>query len=149
SASADVARSKLMFIRSPQNRYRKLFYHLRVFRDCAQNHTTLREAGNQTPTASVLCTNTIDGWRLVMKHLRYLAFLGLLLLTVVPALAQEIICPPPCPLDAPCPAMPTNCVPRQPGVFTNPEWLKIDYHRVTVDVNNQIATTNVDMQFTN
>ncbi|MEO8612550.1 MAG: VIT domain-containing protein [Chloroflexota bacterium] len=84
-----------------------------------------------------------------MKHLRVLIFLGLLLIMVVPALAQDIICPPPCATDVPCPAMPTHCVPTQPGVFTNPEWLKIDYHRVTVDVNNQIATTNVDMQFTN
>jgi Ca-activated chloride channel family protein len=85
-----------------------------------------------------------------MKHLRYLIFLGILLLVVVPAAAQEIICPPPppCPTEGPCPAMP-DCRPTQPGVFTNPEWLKIDYHRVTVDVNNQIATTNVDMQFTN
>ncbi|MBZ0290724.1 MAG: hypothetical protein K8I30_24070, partial [Anaerolineae bacterium] len=85
-----------------------------------------------------------------MKHLRVLIFLGVLLLVVVPAAAQEIFCPtmPPCPIDGPCPAMP-ECPPRQPGVFTNPEWLKIDYHRVTVDVNNQIATTSVDMQFTN
>ena len=85
-----------------------------------------------------------------MKHLRYLIFLGVLLLAVVPAAAQAIICPqpPPCPADGPCPMMP-ECVPPQPGVFTNPEWLKIDYHRVTVDVNSQIATTNVDMQFTN
>jgi Ca-activated chloride channel family protein len=35
------------------------------------------------------------------------------------------------------------------GVFTNPEWMSIDHHRVTITVDNQIATTNVDMQFTN
>ena len=35
------------------------------------------------------------------------------------------------------------------GVFTNPEWLSIDYHRVSIDVENQIAATTVDMQFTN
>jgi Ca-activated chloride channel homolog len=37
----------------------------------------------------------------------------------------------------------------QPGVFTDPNWLKVDYHRVTVDIEDQIATTHVDMQFTN
>ncbi len=36
-----------------------------------------------------------------------------------------------------------------PGVFTNPEWLRIDYQRVSVSIDNQIATTLVDMQFTN
>jgi Ca-activated chloride channel family protein len=40
---------------------------------------------------------------------------------------------------------------REPvwGVWTDPEWLKIDYQRVNVTIDNQIATTNVDMQFTN
>jgi Ca-activated chloride channel family protein len=40
-------------------------------------------------------------------------------------------------------------VPPQGGVFTDPDWLKIDYHRVNVTIENQIATTEVDMQFTN
>jgi len=35
------------------------------------------------------------------------------------------------------------------GVFTDPEWLKIDYQRIGVRIDNQIATTNIDMQFTN
>jgi Ca-activated chloride channel family protein len=35
------------------------------------------------------------------------------------------------------------------GVFTDPEWLKIDYQRIAVSIDNQIATTNIDMQFTN
>lgn len=35
------------------------------------------------------------------------------------------------------------------GVFTDPAWLKIDYHRVSVEIENQIAQTKVDMQFTN
>jgi len=85
-----------------------------------------------------------------MKHLRLLIFLGLLLVIAVPAAAQDVICPPPppCPMEGPCPAMP-ECRPIVPGVFTNPEWLKIDYHRVTIEVANQIAATNVDMQFTN
>ncbi|GAB4516567.1 MAG: hypothetical protein OHK0046_22140 [Anaerolineae bacterium] len=51
---------------------------------------------------------------------------------VIPAAAQVIIPPP-----------------IQPGVFTDPNWLKIDYHRVNIIVENQIARTNVDMQFTN
>lgn len=36
-----------------------------------------------------------------------------------------------------------------PGVFTNPEWLSVDYHRVKVEIADQIASTTVDMQFTN
>jgi Ca-activated chloride channel homolog len=59
---------------------------------------------------------------------------------------------PPCPLEGACPTQPTTCVPPRPvvgGVFTNPEWLRIDYHRVTAEINSLIATTNIDMQFTN
>lgn len=41
-----------------------------------------------------------------------------------------------------------DCSPTTGG-FTDPDWLKIDYHRVNVEIENQIATTNVDMQFTN
>ncbi len=37
----------------------------------------------------------------------------------------------------------------QPGVFTNPEWLQIDFHRVQVTIENQVAQTTVDLQFTN
>lgn len=62
--------------------------------------------------------------------------LVLLLLSLVfaisPAAAQEIIVPPPC------------C-----GVFTDPNWLTIDFHRVNVEIDQQIATTSVDLQFTN
>lgn len=37
-----------------------------------------------------------------------------------------------------------------PGrVFTNPDWLSIDYHRVNVTIEDQIANTAIDMQFTN
>jgi Ca-activated chloride channel homolog len=60
----------------------------------------------------------------------------LLVMGVAPAAAQVIL-PPPCPE--------WNCG----GVFTDPTWLKIDYHRVNVDIENQIATTHVDFQFTN
>ncbi len=64
--------------------------------------------------------------------------LVLLLLSLVfvasPAAAQEIIIEPPC-----CGT----------GVFTDPNWLRIDFHRVNVDIDQQIATTAVDLQFTN
>ncbi len=74
----------------------------------------------------------------------------LMVVAVMPAAAQEPPCPvpPPCPADATCPAVPP-CFPRQPGVFTNPEWLRIDHHQVTVSIKDQIATTSVDMEFRN
>lgn len=83
-----------------------------------------------------------------MKRL-FLLLMGLLMLAATPALAQ-VVCPtmPPCPPGQPCPMMP-ECVPVRPGVFTNPEWLKIEYHRVHVDITNQIARTDVDMMFVN
>ncbi|MBC8100196.1 MAG: VWA domain-containing protein, partial [Armatimonadetes bacterium] len=63
-----------------------------------------------------------------------IVFLALLtaLLAVMPAAAQEIITPPP-----------------PPGVFTDPNWLRIDFHRVNVTIDQQVATTEVDLQFTN
>ncbi len=75
--------------------------------------------------------------------------LGLLLI-VVPAFAQELWCPtpPPCLPDQPCPMMP-ECFPRVPGVSTNPEWLKINYHRVDAEISDQIARTTVDMEWVN
>jgi Ca-activated chloride channel family protein len=81
---------------------------------------------------------------------RLVLFTFLLLMGIVPAAAQELICPtmPPCPEGQVCPMMP-ECLPIQPGVFTNPEWLRIEYHRVQVTVVNQIATTSIDMQFLN
>ncbi len=76
-----------------------------------------------------------------MKRTIPFIFVGLLLLAVgLSTSAAQIIVPPPCPVDGPC----------GPGrVQTNPEGLVIDYHRVDVDISNQIAETNVDMQFTN
>lgn len=74
----------------------------------------------------------------------------LALISFSPAAAQIIPCPtlPPCPPGGVCP-LPPECRPIQPGVFTNPEWLKIAYHRVSVTIDNQIATTDVDMEFVN
>ncbi len=79
-----------------------------------------------------------------MKRLLVLVPL-LLLAALMPAAAQDICPVAPCLVD-PCP---TVCPPLQPGVFTNPEWLKINYHRVNVTIENQIATTDVDMEFVN
>jgi len=74
-----------------------------------------------------------------------------LLLVALPISAQEPIpCPtaPPCTGDV-CPSMPTCAPPIQPGVFTNPEWLRITHHRVDVSIANQIAVTRVDIEFVN
>lgn len=67
-----------------------------------------------------------------MKHARIILILLCLALLAgaLPAAAQGIILPP-------------------PGVETDPSWLKIDYQRVNVSIENQIATTHIDMQFTN
>jgi Ca-activated chloride channel family protein len=81
---------------------------------------------------------------------RYIVSL-LLLLFVIPVAAQDIPCPIPllpCPEGQVCPP-PPPCPPIQLGVFTNPEWLRIDHHRVNVTIENQIATTSVDMEFVN
>ncbi len=36
-----------------------------------------------------------------------------------------------------------------PGVFTDPSWLTVDFHRVSATINDQLATTGIDLQFTN
>jgi len=46
-------------------------------------------------------------------------------------------------------SIPTSAQVIVPGVSTNPEWLSIDFHRVNVNISDQIATTEVSMQFTN
>src|SRR5690606_31125927 len=71
---------------------------------------------------------------------RLLPFLTLVLLLLLATVTSaQVIIPPPCTPERPCGG----------GVFTDPDWLTIDYHRVTVDIANQIATTQVEMQFTN
>lgn len=67
-----------------------------------------------------------------MKKVTLLISILLICLTIMPTMAQDTVI-------------------REPvwGVWTDPEWLKIDYQRVNVTIDNQIATTNVDMQFTN
>ncbi|MCC6805035.1 MAG: VWA domain-containing protein [Anaerolineae bacterium] len=78
-----------------------------------------------------------------MKAWKLAPVLLLLLFVVSGAMAQEVPPCAPCPLDADC------IMPRCNGVFTNPEWLKIDFHRVNVEIENQIAHTSVDMKFEN
>ncbi len=66
----------------------------------------------------------------MLSRLRLLLVLFALLLTSLPAAAQGMVIPP-------------------PGVATDPNWLTLDYHRVNVTIENQLATTQVSMQFTN
>lgn len=82
---------------------------------------------------------------------RLFVVLMLMLMSISAVSAQVVPCPtpPPCPPDAIC--EPIFDCPRiiTPGVFTNPEWLHVDYHRVQVNIDNMIASTSVNMQFTN
>ncbi len=74
--------------------------------------------------------------------------LGLALAWVAPAAADGIIIPNPpcgpipwcydCPLPPPCPPVPPS-----------PARLSIKYHRVTVDIENQLAVTHIDQVFVN
>ncbi|RME32332.1 MAG: hypothetical protein D6793_11225, partial [Thermoflexia bacterium] len=63
-----------------------------------------------------------------------LSALFLLLTTAVPARADGIIIPEP---------------PWPPRPAPEPVWLTIRYHRVTVTIENQVATTRVDQVFVN
>ncbi len=84
-----------------------------------------------------------------MKLLRIASFFLLILLVTVSGVsAQEPTIPcGACPPGAECILPPC---PRPPGgVVTNPEWLKIDFHRIDVQIENQIAHTTVDMKFEN
>ncbi|HLU10210.1 MAG TPA: hypothetical protein VK003_11125, partial [Oceanobacillus sp.] len=77
-----------------------------------------------------------------MKRIGFLALLILMVFGTVSAMAQDLICPPPpdCNPEETCPVAP-NCIRPIGGVFTNPNWLKIDHHRVTVNIEDQIAHT--------
>ena len=84
-----------------------------------------------------------------MKTLRIASlFLVILLLVVSSVSAQEPLCvQPPCPSDGVCPMI--ACPRPIGGVATNPESLVIDYHRVNVEIRDQIAHTSIDMKFEN
>ena len=75
---------------------------------------------------------------MLRKQLLPLFIILLLGLMVSPAMAQ-IIPPPWPPIEPPPPG----------GVLTNPDWLNVDYHRVTINIDNQVAETGIDIQFTN
>ncbi|MFQ3567766.1 MAG: VIT domain-containing protein [Aggregatilineales bacterium] len=86
-----------------------------------------------------------------MKGFRLIFTFSLFFVFALGGQAQRIDpCPPPpiCPPRQPCPPliMPECFV---PGVFTNPDWLKITHHHVDVTIENQIARTSVDMAFVN
>lgn len=67
----------------------------------------------------------------MIRNIRYmLIFAALLIFSSLPAMAQGIVLPP-------------------PGVDTNPTTLSFDYLRVNTTIDNQIARTSIDMQFTN
>jgi len=88
-----------------------------------------------------------------MKRARLPLFAALIVImisVIVPIMAQvECPPPPPCPPDVICEPLACPMPPIIGGVFTNPEWLKVDYHRVDVAIDNQIARTTVDMRFVN
>ena len=65
------------------------------------------------------------------RNIRWMIILVVMLIFgSLPAMAQGVILPP-------------------PGVDTNPTTLSFDYLRVNTTVNNQVARTEIDMQFTN
>ena len=80
-----------------------------------------------------------------MKSMLTAPLLLLILLAIASSVSAQVIpCPPPprCPPGAMCPAY--VCPPPPPGgVATNPESLRIDYHRVNVQIENQIAHTSI------
>lgn len=89
-----------------------------------------------------------------MKRLFLFLTIALLVLLSLVSSAAAQVCPtpPPCPPNAICEPIMPCIVPTQPwigGVSTNPEWLKIDYHRVAVSVADQIARTTIDLEFVN
>ena len=81
-----------------------------------------------------------------MKRLTLFTLILLFVFGAMSISAQDNPCAP-CPPDADC--LLPECIPPIGGVFTNPDWLKIDHHRVTVTVEDQIAHTEVSMEFVN
>ncbi len=81
-----------------------------------------------------------------MKNLKIVSFVLVLLFALSSGVAAQDFPCAPCPMDAECTLPPCG---GGGGVFTNPDWLKIDYHRVNVEIENQIAHTSIDMKFVN
>ncbi|MBN8634016.1 MAG: VWA domain-containing protein [Anaerolineae bacterium] len=88
-----------------------------------------------------------------MKRILLLSLALLTLFGLVGSAAAQVDCPPPppCPPDAICEIMPCviTPVPWVGGVSTNPEWLKVDFHRVAVTIADQIARTSIELEFVN
>jgi Vault protein inter-alpha-trypsin. len=87
--------------------------------------------------------------------LKRISILTLFLLIVFTSLTGASAQRQPC---APCPPGSICTLPECPpeplppvrgGVFTNPAWLKVDHHRIDVEIENQIAVTSVDLEFVN
>ncbi len=81
-----------------------------------------------------------------MKKFSLLALLMTILLVSVSSASAQIAPCGPCPAGVECFVPP--CRPPR-GVVTNPDWLKIAFHRVDVQIDNQIAHTSIDMKFVN
>lgn len=76
-----------------------------------------------------------------MKRHLFVLIIGIILTMIAaPSVSAQTI---PCPPADWCPP------PRPWGVSTNPEWLKIDHHRVRVEIDGQIARTAISMEFEN
>lgn len=69
-----------------------------------------------------------------MKTIRIVSLVLFVMFALVSSVSAQIVEPP--------------CLPCG-GVFTNPDWLKIQYHRVNVEIEDQIAHTSIDMKFVN
>jgi len=87
--------------------------------------------------------------------LKRISILTLFLLIVFTSLTGASAQRQPC---APCPPGSICTLPECPpeplppvrgGVLTNPAWLKVDHHRIDVEIENQIAVTSVDLEFVN
>ncbi len=77
------------------------------------------------------------------------AVLGAMIVAAVATTAAFFQQPDPLPPTQVTPLPIITEPPIQGGVVTNPQWMSIDHHLVSIDVNDQIAGTRVDMQFTN
>ncbi|MGQ9910708.1 MAG: VIT domain-containing protein [Candidatus Flexifilum sp.] len=76
-----------------------------------------------------------------MKRHLFALIVGIILMMIaVMSVSAQVI---PCRPGDWCPP------PRPWGVSTNPEWLKIDHHRVRVAIDGQIARTEISMEFEN
>jgi Ca-activated chloride channel family protein len=83
-------------------------------------------------------------YALTILAVALMLLLGSAFATDRPQFPEQVTVPRP---TMPPPDMPLVVPPR--GVFTDPAWLSVDFHRVQVDIDNRVATTSIDLQFTN